>query len=132
MIDIDFFKLYNDHYGHQQGDDCLIKVANLLSGTLRRVTDVIARYGGEEFTILLPFTPIEGARFKAIELIKNLNHAQLPHSYSSISSFVTCSIGISSSKLKASSPGELIKQADDALYQAKAGGRNKYCVYHNI
>jgi len=131
MIDIDYFKPYNDHYGHPQGDKCLIDVTKTLVESLNRETDVIARYGGEEFVIILPFTPLDGARFKAKELKTLLEKTQIQHQYSSVSQYVSVSIGISNTVLGANEVNELIKQADDALYQAKANGRNQYCLFTN-
>ena len=129
MVDIDFFKAYNDHYGHLEGDNCLINVASALNSTLNRSTDFMARYGGEEFVIVLPFTPIDGARFKAKEILKKLANQQIKHEYSSVSAFVSISIGVSSTIFNASTVTELIKQADLALYRAKETGRNKHCVF---
>ncbi len=131
MLDIDFFKLYNDNYGHPQGDKCLTQVADVLNKTLNRTTDSLARYGGEEFVIVMPFTPVEGARFKAQELILALQKINIKHEYSSISPFVTVSIGIATTNDGASNISELIKQADIALYEAKEKGRNCSQVFQN-
>ncbi len=131
MLDIDFFKLYNDNYGHPQGDKCLKQVADALNTALNRTTDSLARYGGEEFVIVMPFTPVEGARFKAQELILALQKINIKHEYSSISPFVTVSIGIATTNDGASNISELIKQADIALYEAKEKGRNCSQVFQN-
>jgi diguanylate cyclase (GGDEF)-like protein len=131
MIDIDFFKPYNDNYGHPQGDKCLVQVANTLNETLNRATDSLARYGGEEFIVVLPFTPLEGARFKAKELSLALLSQKIKHEYSSIFPYVTVSIGIATTSADdhVANASELIKQADIALYQAKDQGRNGSSVF---
>lgn len=131
MIDIDFFKPYNDNYGHPQGDKCLVQVANTLNETLNRATDSLARYGGEEFIVVLPFTPVEGARFKAKELSLALLRQKIKHEYSSIFPYVTVSIGIATTSAAdhVANASELIKQADIALYQAKDQGRNRSSVF---
>jgi len=131
MLDIDFFKPYNDNYGHPQGDKCLVQVAAILNDSLNRSTDSLARYGGEEFVVVLPFTPIDGARFKAKELIESLLTKKIKHEFSSVSSYVTVSIGIATKDLanNADNGNELIKQADIALYRAKEQGRNCYQVF---
>jgi diguanylate cyclase (GGDEF)-like protein len=132
MLDIDFFKLYNDNYGHPQGDKCLTQVADVLNTTLNRTTDSLARYGGEEFVIVMPFTPIDGARFKAQELILALQKINIKHEYSSILPYVSMSIGIATTNHGASNISELIKQADIALYEAKEKGRNCSQVFQNM
>jgi diguanylate cyclase (GGDEF)-like protein len=129
MIDIDFFKLYNDNYGHQKGDRCLIRFARILSEQLSRDSDYLARYGGEEFIVILPFTPIEGARFKAIEIIKALKLAAIKHGFSTIAPHVTASIGITSTALNAKNVDEIIRQADIAMYKAKELGRNQSFIF---
>ncbi|NQZ22741.1 MAG: diguanylate cyclase [Colwellia sp.] len=131
MLDIDFFKLYNDNYGHPQGDKCLTQVASVLNKTLNRATESLARYGGEEFIIVMPFTPIDGARFKAKELNLALQTIKIKHEYSSVLPYVTMSIGIATTTHGASNISELIKQADIALYQAKKKGRNCSQVFQN-
>jgi len=130
MLDIDCFKFYNDNYGHQKGDDCLAKVANVFRGVLDHSTDVIGRYGGEEFVIALPYTPISGARFKAQEIIKALLAEKIEHKYSTVIPYVSVSIGVSSTSFGAKHTGELIEQADLALYQAKANKRNQCAVFN--
>jgi len=129
MIDIDFFKPYNDNYGHIQGDRCLQDFAKLLMKSINRASDAVVRFGGEEFIIILPFTPISGARFKALEIIALLKSTAIKHDFSSVASFVTASIGISSTSLHAKGHHELIKQADMALYLAKEQGRNQSMLY---
>jgi len=124
IIDIDFFKLYNDNYGHPQGDDCLRKVAKQLKNTLKRPTDLIARYGGEEFSLILPNTKsalkiAENCR----QVIESLN---IPHEYSEVAKVITISIGICTVTPTVNmSSRRLIETADKALYMAKDTGRNK-------
>jgi len=130
MLDIDYFKPYNDNYGHIQGDECLQEFAQILLKSINRSTDAVVRFGGEEFIIILPFTPLSGARFKAQEIIKLLKLASIKHEFSSVASFVTASIGITSTSLYADNYQELIEQADDALFQAKESGRNSSVIYH--
>ncbi len=125
ICDIDYFKNYNDTYGHQAGDICLQKVAKCISSSFTRAGDLVARYGGEEFAIILSNTNKETALFLAERTRKNLVNLQLEHRASSISEFVTISIGITSIiPDKDTTPGLLIKRADKALYQAKDSGRN--------
>ncbi len=131
MLDIDYFKPYNDNYGHQQGDECLKQVAKLLSKQLNRSHDLVARYGGEEFVIILPKTAIDGAITIADNILKMLAQKALPHEYSGVASHITMSIGISSTKAGAETPTALLKQADQALYQAKEQGRNRSQVYQS-
>ncbi len=130
MLDIDCFKLYNDNYGHQKGDDCLAEVASIFNQALEQPNDVIGRYGGEEFIIALPYTPIESARFKAQELINTLLSAKISHKHSTVLPYVSVSIGISSTSCGATDIKQLIKQADSALYQAKENKRNQYAVFN--
>jgi diguanylate cyclase (GGDEF)-like protein len=130
MLDIDCFKLYNDNYGHQKGDDCLAQVAGIFNQTLDQSSDVIGRYGGEEFIIALPYTPTESARFKAQEIINALLTAKIAHQHSTVLPYVSVSIGVSSTSCGASDVKALIKQADDALYQAKENKRNQYAVFN--
>ena len=130
MVDIDFFKNYNDTYGHQAGDVCLRRVANTLSGTVKRVGDITARYGGEEFAIILPDTNREDAALVSEKLRKNIESLGIAHESSSVSDKVTISLGYASViPSRKSSPDDLIIMADTALYQAKKGGRNqvRYC-----
>jgi len=130
MIDIDHFKPYNDHYGHQQGDQCLIKVASALSGMLQRSTDLLARYGGEEFAIILPDTDAQAAHMLAETVRARVIALDLPHDQSP-GRLVTVSVGIAT--MNASDqydvPG-LINAADRALYAAKRAGRN--CVQAHV
>ncbi|WP_415885855.1 GGDEF domain-containing protein [Neptuniibacter sp. QD37_6] len=129
MLDIDFFKTYNDHYGHQQGDECLKAVSKLLKGQLNRSHDLLARYGGEEFVIILPDTDIEGAEKIASNIVASLATKAIPHVKSQAAEHVTVSMGISSTANNAETPSALLKQADQALYKAKESGRNRSCTY---
>jgi len=132
MIDIDFFKLYNDNYGHQKGDRCLIRFSKILQKQLSRETDVIARYGGEEFLIILPFTSLEGAKHKAIDIINALKKNAIKHGFSKIATHVTASIGITSTALQAGNVNELISQADIAMYKAKEHGRGQSMAFDTV
>ncbi len=128
MMDVDFFKKYNDHYGHQAGDDCLKEIAKGLEEQLYRPADIVSRYGGEEFAVLLPGTDAEGAQQVAERFVKAIESIAIPHVESTASEFVTISVGIAcSSKSGNKNIKKLIKSADEALYQAKEGGRNR-CV----
>lgn len=124
LIDIDFFKPYNDYYGHQAGDDALVIVAELLQKNLR-ASDKIYRYGGEEFLFLMPLTPLDGAKIatqRILETISDFNHE---HKHSELG-YLTVSIGVASSF---TSNWELaIEHADSALYDAKHSGRNRVYV----
>ncbi|WP_044413832.1 diguanylate cyclase [Thiomicrospira microaerophila] len=130
MLDIDYFKLFNDNYGHGTGDACLIDVAKALSGIIKRPTDVVARYGGEEFVVILPDTDLDGAMQVAQGLHDEVNRLAIEHSFSPVAPHITISLGVASLTAE---PGietlpDLLKQADDALYQAKETGRNRICT----
>ncbi|MBW2187307.1 MAG: GGDEF domain-containing protein, partial [Deltaproteobacteria bacterium] len=126
LCDIDFFKKYNDHYGHQEGDDCLVCVAQGLNNTLPDTTGLAARYGGEEFIFLLPNTTLESACIIAEEARKNVENLKIDHAGSDVAPHVTLSLGVSSivpnDEMRAL---DLIKAADDALYRSKENGRNR-------
>ena len=129
MLDVDFFKNYNDTYGHQAGDEALIKVAQTAIANARRPADSAARYGGEEFVILLPETGLEGAIQVARHVAADLEKLAVPHEASSVSSFLTVSIGVSSVIPKSGDdPADLIKASDDAMFLAKSKGRNRIAV----
>jgi diguanylate cyclase (GGDEF)-like protein len=127
MVDIDHFKLYNDHYGHPAGDATLVQVASAMRRAAARSQDLVARYGGEEFAILLPQLDEQGATGVARRLMHELEMLDLPHAASPTSQRLTVSIGISSMVPgEHGAPGDLVQVADALLYQAKAGGRNRY------
>ena len=134
MIDIDFFKKYNDHYGHQAGDQTLQNVAACIKDSLR-VSDHVYRYGGEEFLVLLPQTESAGAKILAQRILDKLVEKNIPHS-KSIFNTVTASCGIAFySEDRKDDVGEwthVVKQADEALYMAKSEGRNRLSLYLNI
>ncbi len=125
MVDIDFFKKYNDGYGHQAGDDCLKKVAKTLAEEVSRPGDLVARYGGEEFVVVLGNTGKNVAVALAEKFRTKVEAVKIPHAYSDISDVVTLSIGVSTIVPKVSLPPEkLLEAADKALYRAKHEGRN--------
>ena len=128
LMDVDHFKLYNDHYGHLQGDDCLRSVAKSLSDQLLRPIDIAARYGGEEFAVLLPNTDAAGALRVASRQLEGIQGLKIEHAQSSAADVVTVSMGISSSN-DASDIAELINHADEALYRSKESGRNKFTTW---
>jgi diguanylate cyclase (GGDEF)-like protein len=126
LVDIDFFKNFNDTYGHLLGDECLKQVAGALSMALKRPCDVIARYGGEEFVAFLPETDEKGAIMVAETMQVNMANVNIPHRNSPVSDKVTVSIGVSTDVPATNLlPGTLIADADKALYQAKQEGRNR-------
>lgn len=125
MIDVDYFKRYNDRYGHQAGDECLSSVALVLKMAVRAEDDLVARYGGEEFVVALPRVPLVHATAIAERIQQKIHEAALPHEASEVASVVTVSIGIVDSD--GTVPMEtLIARADSALYQAKNKGRNQW------
>ena len=125
MIDVDYFKRYNDRYGHQAGDECLSSVAQVLKMAVRAEDDLVARYGGEEFVVALPRVPLVHATAVAERIQQKIHEAALPHEASEVASVVTVSIGIVDSD--GTVPMEtLIARADSALYQAKNKGRNQW------
>jgi diguanylate cyclase (GGDEF)-like protein/PAS domain S-box-containing protein len=129
MIDIDFFKAYNDFNGHLVGDQCLHKVAVTLKKALNRTSDVFVRYGGEEFAVLLPATELPGAKKVAEAMKRNIEQLNLPHKKSLIAQYLTVSMGIASilpkKEIKVTA---LIEMADGALYEAKRKGRNQIII----
>ncbi|MGA1411436.1 MAG: sensor domain-containing diguanylate cyclase [Prochlorotrichaceae cyanobacterium] len=135
MLDVDFFKRYNDRYGHLQGDYCLIQVAQALKQVVKRSTDLLARYGGEEFVIILPESDLAGAIVVAEQIQQTVRQLKIPHEDSDVNAVVTVSMGISVIKLCPSPlvvetwSEILIKQADAALYQAKTQGRDRYAIF---
>jgi len=129
MADIDHFKNYNDYYGHDQGDLCLIQVAQTIRNVLNRPADFCARYGGEEFIIILPDTGINGATHMATKLINAMKTLEMAHEDSVTKNYVTLSLGICSEKEMKSNVNYIVTKADQALYQAKANGRNRFEIY---
>ncbi len=130
MIDLDYFKKYNDHYGHPQGDECLKKIANILTRIAHRSTDVVARYGGEEFAILTPFSDIKQATALAEICRTAIEEEGIPHAATGDSSLsiVTVSLGVNSIiPDESNSIAQLIEGADRLLYKAKNAGRNRVC-----
>jgi len=128
MIDIDYFKAYNDNYGHQKGDETLKAVVSALKAVINRPADLLARYGGEEFVIVLPDTTIDGALKLANTLLDNVRALKIPHAYSDASPCVSISAGISCCEpglYHDNSVESLIEDADKAMYEAKANGRNQ-------
>lgn len=126
LVDVDYFKQFNDHYGHQLGDQCLQEVAGLLAEVLRREDDLAARYGGEEFALLLPCTSQQGAIQIAEQVRGALRALGIPHHKSLVSGRVSCSFGVATLVPDQSlSIAELIQKADAALYQAKHNGRDR-------
>jgi methyl-accepting chemotaxis protein len=127
MIDIDFFKNYNDTYGHDMGDKCLKEVAAILSRSIIREDDFVARYGGEEFVVVLPNTKESGALLLAERVLKNIRNYSIPHTNSDAASFVTVSIGVTTGIVKYSqNASDFVKHADAGLYKSKQNGRNQY------
>ncbi|MGE5658968.1 MAG: putative bifunctional diguanylate cyclase/phosphodiesterase [Actinomycetota bacterium] len=130
LVDVDFFKRYNDTYGHPAGDECLKQVARLLSSVVKREGDLVARYGGEEFVILLPYTDLQGATCVARQMQLALLEKKVSHTGSPINQYVTLSMGIASLIPNYNaSPATLIAAADGALYQAKKAGRDRYVIF---
>lgn len=133
LCDVDFFKSFNDTYGHQKGDICLQKVAQAIRAAAKRTVDLVARYGGEEFAVILPNTPLEGALSVAQEIQQRVLTLNLPHARSPISHSITLSLGITTLTPQSETlPTDLISAADRALYQAKLDGRDRIAVELNI
>jgi len=133
MVDVDFFKLYNDTYGHLAGDFCLQQVAKAIKNSIHRSTDLVARYGGEEFAVILPATSAEGAIHLAEKIVNNVRKLKIVHEKSAISAYVTVSLGITSviPDLEMN-PANLITSADAALYAAKSTGRDRYILHSSL
>lgn len=125
MIDVDFFKKFNDTYGHQAGDICLQQVAQCIEQQLHRASDFAARYGGEEFAVVLPHTPNDGALFVAAQIQTRIADLTIKHEASD-AGIVTASIGVATSNLSEDvTPESIVAAADAALYVAKENGRNR-------
>lgn len=126
MIDIDYFKAYNDHYGHQRGDECLIDVAGALGAMLNRATDLLARYGGEEFAVILPEADVAQALAMAEAIRLKVRELDVPHTQAGPDQHITVSIGVSTQSAgEVIDVASLIGAADRALYLAKRSGRNQ-------
>jgi len=126
LIDVDYFKAYNDHYGHQAGDACLRQVASILAAEARRSGELVARYGGEEFVLVLPGASAAEARTVAERVRAAVEGRAMPHDHSPAAGCVTISIGVASARvLRAEHAEALLKEADGALYLAKHQGRNR-------
>lgn len=126
MLDVDFFKAFNDTYGHLEGDRCLQQVAQAIRKTLKRSTDLVTRYGGEEFAVILPDTDLAGASAVAEEIREQVEALAIPHNRSLCGNCVTISLGVASVVPdQSASPIALLTLTDEALYQAKRQGRNQ-------
>lgn len=129
MIDIDFFKPYNDNYGHGQGDETLRKVAKALEKTIKRASDFVARYGGEEFVILLKDINKDGVEAVANNLLNAVRELKITHEFSKIENYVTISIGASYYNSSSDiTKLELLLKADETLYNVKNSGRNNFAI----
>lgn len=129
MIDIDFFKPYNDNYGHGQGDETLRKVAKALEKTIKRASDFVARYGGEEFVILLKDINKDGVEAVANNLLNAVRELKITHEFSKIENYVTISIGASFYNSSSDiTKLELLLKADETLYNVKNSGRNNFAI----
>jgi diguanylate cyclase (GGDEF)-like protein len=130
LCDIDYFKSYNDTYGHLAGDDCLKRVAQTINNTVKRPADLVARYGGEEFAVVLPNTDFDGALRVAENIQSQVQQLKIKNPSSLVSYYLTLSIGIGISiPSHQFCPKTLIAASDKALYEAKIRGRNEYCAY---
>jgi diguanylate cyclase (GGDEF)-like protein len=128
MIDVDHFKLFNDHYGHQAGDDCLHQIAVTLKTCLKRPGDLVARYGGEEFACILPETSFNDAMSLANELERKVRALSIPHAHSSVTGVITVSVGVATRNIDSNEDAAaLIGLADTQLYDAKQSGRGRVC-----
>lgn len=129
MIDVDYFKRYNDKYGHPAGDTCLRSVAQVLASCVTRSTDLVARYGGEEFVLLLPSTPQAGADRVCAKIGEQMRRMALPHAASDVGPFVSLSCGIATLvPRRDEAPNLIVELADEALYEAKRQGRARHVL----
>lgn len=129
LCDVDYFKRYNDTYGHQAGDDCLRKIAQAISSAVKNPAYLVARYGGEEFAVIMPNTSVKGAIHIAEAIKIELEWLEIPHAQSKVSKSVTVSMGVSSTiPTHSVSPSALIAITDAALYEAKKQGRDRIIV----
>lgn len=125
ICDVDFFKNYNDSYGHQQGDQCLSSVGKVLKARMRRPTDLACRYGGEEFTVILPETNLQGGRSVAETIRQAVFDQAIPHAGSKVADRVSLSLGVATYVGQYRQVQQFIEAADGALYKAKEHGRNR-------
>lgn len=126
LCDVDYFKKYNDTYGHLAGDVCLQQVAKALQLAVKRPADVVARYGGEEFVIILPETGAAGALHVADQILRQVSSLRIPHRSSDIADHVTVSVGVATTIPSLDTvPSQLVQKADESLYNAKQNGRNR-------
>jgi diguanylate cyclase (GGDEF)-like protein len=134
MVDIDYFKQYNDHYGHGAGDICLQKVAAALAESVVRPSDLVARYGGEEFVVILPDTHQQAALHVAERVRESIERLALPHAHSTVAAVVTISVGVATQQVTQEHllPKILSDAADKALYSAKNEGRNRVCLDQSV
>jgi diguanylate cyclase (GGDEF)-like protein len=135
LFDVDYFKYYNDRYGHPQGDRCLIKIAQTAKQTVGRSTDLVARIGGEEFAVILPDTDLKGAKIVAEKIRLAIQSLEILHEDSKVENKMTVSISLGIMTLiptSGQSPTNLISQADKALFQAKKQGRNQSVIFFPI
>lgn len=130
LMDLDYFKLFNDHYGHLAGDECLKVVSIALTDCTLRPEDFVARYGGEEFVYLLPNTPLSGAKQVAKTVLEKVSALNIPHERNPTSPHITISIGIATHNFQDPVDQDtLLQRADQALYMAKEQGKNRFCVF---
>ncbi|MFN3362024.1 MAG: diguanylate cyclase, partial [Pseudanabaenaceae cyanobacterium] len=126
LCDVDFFKKYNDTYGHLAGDACLKEVAKAIQLSAKRPADVVARYGGEEFAVILPDTGAAGALRVAENILQQVSSLKIPHRTSGVADHVTVSIGVATTIPNSQmQPSQLVQKADESLYRAKQSGRNR-------
>jgi diguanylate cyclase (GGDEF)-like protein len=130
LIDVDYFKLYNDTYGHQKGDECLQKISKTLKKVIKRELDLVARYGGEEFVCILSNCNSKNAQKTATKILTKIQALKIPHNTSKCSNYISISIGVMTlSKNSELNPKSIIENTDTALYKAKQNGRNQVIVY---
>ena len=130
LLDVDFFKRYNDTYGHKDGDKCLQKVAGAVRQAMMRPADLAARYGGEEFVVLMPDTDAKGAIEVAERILRLVDECAIPHASSTVAPHVTVSIGVNTLTPVPGQPlDDAIRQADEALYRSKDRGRHQFRLY---
>ena len=125
VLDIDFFKTYNDTYGHVQGDEILSDAAEAIRAAITRATDTATRFGGDEFAVLLPNTDLEGAATVARRIEGNMARMSIPFTQSAVANAVTLSIGVAVLSQDDAEPSELVRRADRMMYLSKSAGRNR-------